>query len=308
MGETVRNNSVSRRTWRLRTSERRWLLLAGDLIAAALAAFLALQLWSRLDYLGSESLSTFIRLRAPWFPLLPFLWPLLMVELYEVHRAASWRNTFRRLLLAAAAGAVVYLVVYFTAGQGSLPRRGMLYFLALATGLTLVWRLFYIKVFTAPAMLRRVVVAGAGESGRALLQVIQQLQPPPFFVVGVIDDDPSKLGAEVLGVRVVGDNRRLLPLVDELHVTDIIVAITGPLNGEMFQALLDAQEAGVEITRMPVAYEELTGRVPIRHLESDWMLRSFVDEVRVSGPFLVGKWLVDVISGIVGVLIFLFTL
>ena len=48
----------------------------------------------------------------------------------------------------------------------------------------------------------------------------------------------------------------------------------------MFQALLDAQETGVEIVRMPTAYEELLGRVPILCLEANWILRSFLDEAR----------------------------
>jgi exopolysaccharide biosynthesis polyprenyl glycosylphosphotransferase len=296
------------RSWRLHTGERRWLLLAGDLVAAGAATYLALQLWSRLDYLGDESLATFVRVRSPWFPFLPLLWPLLMVELYDIHRAASWRYTIRGLILAAAAGGVLYLIVYFTSGQGSLPRRGFLYFLTLATLLTLLWRLIYIRVFTAPALLRRVVIVGAGESGQALLRVIQAMDPPPFHLVGFLDDDPGKQGAAVEGVAVLGDNTRLRSVAEQYGVTDIIVAILGPMNGAMFQALLDVQQSGVEITRMPVAYEELLARVPIQYLESDWMLRSFVDEVRAGGVYLVGKRIVDIAAGIVGGTIFLLTL
>jgi exopolysaccharide biosynthesis polyprenyl glycosylphosphotransferase len=230
------------------------------------------------------------------------------VDLYDLHQASSWRLTLRGLLLAAGAGVVVYLVVYFSSGQGSLPRRGVLYFLASATLLTLLWRLLYVRVFTAPALMRRMLLVGGGENGQVLLRVIQDLQPAPFHVAGIVDDDPSKQGKRVLGVPVLGDNRRLMRLVAEQGVTDIIVAILGPMNGEMFQALLDAQQSGVEITRMPVAYEELMGRVPIRHLESDWILRSFVDEVRVSAVYLIGKRLIDLAVGLAGVTAFVLSL
>jgi len=77
------------------------------------------------------------------------------------------------------------------------------------------------------------------------------------------------------------------------------------MGGEMFQALLDAQEGGIVITRMPVAYEELLGRLPLRHLESDWILRSFVDEVRAPPLYLLAKRLLDIAGGLAGVLIFL---
>ncbi|HET7011935.1 MAG TPA: sugar transferase, partial [Anaerolineales bacterium] len=304
----VGTSPTPRRPWRLRSSERRWLLIAGDFLAAAAAAVVALYLWSRLDYLGNESLATFIRLRAPWFPFVPLIWPLLMVDLYDLRLASSWRHTLRGLALAAGAGVVIYLIVYFTAGQGSLPRRGVLYFLASAVVLTFLWRLLYVRVFTAPALMRRVLLVGAGESGQELLTLTRQLQPGPFHIVGLVDDDPAKQGKEFQGVRVLGDNRRLLEIANAQAVTDIIVAIQGAMNGAMFQALLDAQQAGIEITRMPVAYEELMQRVPIQHLESDWILRSFVDEVRVSGVYQLTKRLMDLAGGFVGVVAFLLTM
>ena len=60
----------------------------------------------------------------------------------------------------------------------------------------------------------------------------------------------------------------LLDLIDVYHISDIVVAINGEIQGATFQTILDAQEKGVEVTRMPILYEEMTGRVPIHHLES----------------------------------------
>ena len=50
----------------------------------------------------------------------------------------------------------------------------------------------------------------------------------------------------------------------------------------------------------PILYEELLGRVPIQHLESDWLLRSFVDEVRTSSLYLIAKRLLDIVASVVG--------
>jgi lipopolysaccharide/colanic/teichoic acid biosynthesis glycosyltransferase len=90
--------------------------------------------------------------------------------------------------------------------------------------------------------------------------------------------------------------------VQENSISEIIVAITGEMFGGMFQALLDAQEVGVDIVRMPTVYEELLGRVPILVLETNWILRSFVDELRVSGFYLLVKRLLDILGGLVGTL------
>jgi exopolysaccharide biosynthesis polyprenyl glycosylphosphotransferase len=75
--------------------------------------------------------------------------------------------------------------------------------------------------------------------------------------------------------------------------------------GGTFQTLLDTQENGTEITRMPILYEELLGRVPIHHLESDWVIRSFVDETRSGGLYELGKRVLDIIGSIAGLAIFL---
>jgi hypothetical protein len=118
----------------------------------------------------------------------------------------------------------------------------------------------------------------------------------PFQVVGLIDDDQQKLGQVIEGAKVLGASSQLLELTRREAVSDLVVAIQGPMNSEMFQALLEAQEQGIEIVRMPGLRRAL-GRVPIQHLEADWVLRSFVDEI-VSGFHLVVKRLMDVAGAV----------
>jgi exopolysaccharide biosynthesis polyprenyl glycosylphosphotransferase len=283
---------------RLQSGERRLILIIGDLLAASIATFGAIALWSQLDWLGLSM--DFMRARAAWFILLPGIWLVLMVNLYDVRRASSMRETLRAVILAATIGGFLYLAVYFTSEPGSLPRLGMLYFLILAVLLTLIWRFIYIQVFTSRAFMRRVLLVGAGESGRTFLEELVGIEPQPFLIVGLVDDDKSKYGTSLMGYDVMGDSSLLSELIEQEDISDIIVAITGTMDGEMFRVLLDAQEQGVEITRMPAAYEEILGRVPINYLESDWLLRSFVDEVRVSGLYLLTKRVVDIIGALVG--------
>jgi exopolysaccharide biosynthesis polyprenyl glycosylphosphotransferase len=281
--------------------ERRLILVTGDVLAAVAGAGIALSLWGRFDYLGPTA--EFIQARAVWFMFLPLLWPVFMVNLYDVHRAGSWRDTVRGVFLAVGAGAILYLVLYFLQG-GSLARRGILYFLAATLVFTLIWRAIYIRVFTAPALMRRVLIVGAGLGGRTLLQIYNAAWPKPFLLVGLIDDDVLKREGALDGHAVLGGSAELPEVIAKTAATDLIVAIQGQLTGAMFQSLLDAQEQGVEITRLPVAYEDLLGRLPIQHLEADWLLRSFVDELRVSGLYLLAKRLLDLVGAMLGLAVF----
>jgi len=292
-----------RKRWRLQDGERQVVLLLGDFIAATGSALLAIYAWGQRDWLGFSAV--FVKFRAEWFFILPFIWLLLMLNNYDVLRAASWRETSRGVLLSALGGIFLYLLLYFSSEPGSLPRRGVLYFIIISTILSLIWRWLYIKIFTAPNFMRRVLVIGAAESGRTMLKVYQAVKRAPFILVGYLDDDQEKIGTDIGGYPVLGGSPHLLKLLQEESITDLIVAILGPMRGEMFQAVLDAQERGINITRMPVAYEEILGRVPINHLESDWLLRSFVDELRVPTVYRIAKRIIDFIGGAMGFLFYL---
>lgn len=297
--------------WQLRLVERRALLLMGDFIVGLISLGLSLYYWGsseRFMGFGWE----FLQVRVPgWFYLLPFLWLVFLVELYDVHRASDWKRTVRSVALAALLGFGLYLLLYFSYSdtpRSGLPRRGVASYLILASVLTLGWRWIYIRIFTAARFLRRVLVVGGGKTGQIFLQICNELKPKPFNIVGIIDDDPLKQDLQIEGHKVLGSNQSLLDIIDNQQVTDLVVAISGEMQGSMFQALLDAQELGVEITQMPVMYEELLGRVPIRLLEADWILRSFVDQARVNGFYELGKRLMDLAGGLFGSLAFLVVL
>jgi exopolysaccharide biosynthesis polyprenyl glycosylphosphotransferase len=243
----------------------------------------------------------FLLLTPAWFYALPLLWPVLMSRMYEERRARSPQEVLPGITLAAVLGLGIYLLVYFTSTPSSLPRIGVAVFIVLASILTLLWRLFYIRVFTAPQFMRRSLLVGGGETGTIMLKIFNELNPRPFVLVGIIDDDPQKIGTFIEGYQVLGGNDILLDTIHKFGISDLIVAISGRMQGGMFQALLDAQQMGIEITRMPVAYEELLHRVPIRYLEAEWIVRTFVDKARGNSFFEMTKRLVDIFAGLLGV-------
>ena len=291
----------SKSTLRLRPSEHRVILIMGDLLMGILAVIGGVYVWAS-GIKGIHFSIAFFQVRVPfWFYLLPLAWMLLLVDLYDVHRAASWQRTTRGVLVAALVCAMAYLLIYFWSSEPeTINRRGVAGFLIFVFILTLLWRWLYIRLYRSQGFLRRVLVVGAGINGHSLAQIYNEINPPPFTMVGYIDDDPLKLGERCEGFRILGDSSHLIDIVDKFNVSDIIVAITGEMLGGTFQILLDAREQGTEIARMQTIYEELLGRVPIHHLESDWVLRSFVDESRSGGLYELGKRVLDIIGSIVG--------
>lgn len=291
--------------WRFRLVERRALLIFGDLLASGSALVFALLFWSAIDPYFQFNAFFLFKHVPTWFYYFPLVWLLLLTELYNVRQAASWADTVKSVGTAAVVGLVLYLGLYFTLTDETLPRTAVVVFVAATALLTLFWRYLYISILNSEKFLRRVLVVGGGRSGQIILQVINSIEPKPLFVLGIIDDDPKKLHSKVEGYEVVGTGADLLEIIQEKYISDIIVSITGEIYGHTFQALLDAQELGVDIIRMPVAYEDLVQRVPIQLLESGWILHTFIDENRVGGFYYFGKRILDIIGGSIGTLIFL---
>jgi exopolysaccharide biosynthesis polyprenyl glycosylphosphotransferase len=286
--------------WRVRPREQRNILLIGDAFVSVLALLGGLYFWGQKDAWLNFSLDFLQQRVSFWFYLLPLVWMVFLVELYDPHRAKNLRKSVAGIAMAALGGLFLYALIYLVSPQGSLPRLGIGFFLLFAFVLTLLWRLLYIQVFTSQAFLRRVLVVGAGKSGQTLAQIYTGLHPQPFFLVGFIDDDPKKIGEKIEEFPIFGGSDCLLQTVEAQAITEIVIAVAGEMCGSTYQALLDAQEQGLDILPMPTLYEELLGRVPILHLESEWLIRSFGDEARVGSLYEVAKRLADILLALVG--------
>ena len=304
--------------FRLRPNEHRLVLLVGDLVASTLAAFLAGYIWKQyalqtitskgIDIVRADRILRIQGFHIPlWFYFLPTLaWLLLLVELYDAHTAVDWKKTVRGIALAAFIGLVFYALIFIFNQDptSSLPRIGVGAFITAASFFTLLIRLSYIRLYTSSGLQRRVLIVGAGKAGMTLAEVYCEANPPPFILIGFIDDDFQKIDKMFAGYPVIGASKDLLAIVDQYRVSDVVVAITGDVQGTTFQTILDVQEHGVEVSRMPILYEEITQRVPVHHLESDWLIRSFVDQLKVSVIYELIKRLLDFVGGLLGLIAF----
>src|SRR5690349_1670188 len=184
MAENIRTTPL-----RLRPEEHRIILLVGDLLMALGSMFLALYTWSQYNlyrfqilyfqYIAQGAKPAEARRLAEgqtvfdvplWFYLLPIVWILLLIELYEPHVAASGKRTTRGIAIAAFIGLLVYSLVFIIQQQSNLPRIGLGAFLLFASLLTLLWRMIFIRIYKSTGQRRRVLLIGAGKAGQTLAE------------------------------------------------------------------------------------------------------------------------------------------
>jgi exopolysaccharide biosynthesis polyprenyl glycosylphosphotransferase len=277
----------------LRTSERRLALLIGDALAVTAAVLLALWTWSLTS--GFPFDGAFLRARAVWLLAVP-LWLTALVPTRDAGIALDFRRTTRGVARAAGALLVVYLAVFFYTGGASLPRLVAVYLLWDATLLLFGWRLVALWSLTRAPFSRRVLVAGAGPTLSAALDLLR---------------DPSFRDAEIVGVatsatapapewkaRVVGRPDEVDELAGRLNVTDLVVALEGradEVDEHWVERLIRCQESGTHVVRMAQLYEDTLRRVPVTHVEPSWLLTNFFDVAPFREASPLAKRLFDVV-------------
>lgn len=105
---------------------------------------------------------------------------------------------------------------------------------------------------------RRVLVYGAGDAGR---QVVQLLRTGQDLVVGLIDDNPGKRHLRINGVPVVGTRSTLVAAAEETRADAVIFAVPSASGQVVGHAQEAAQRAGLDFLVLPRVSELIEGRV-----------------------------------------------
>lgn len=281
------------RRLQLRLTQRRRLLMGGDVLAVLLSVFIALILRafsSRLDI----TLSWFLG-QGFWFLFFAGVW-LMLANANDLYRQpADWRTTrmLLRLLRVTLQILLIYMVVFFLAERNELPRLFMIYFGVVSTLLVAAWRRLWPTLRDWASEARRLLVVGEGRGVELIREAIEEHAPDVYYVVAVLN--PRDL-------EPVSEGSDLLTQARENRVSDIIVTSTHELDGTALKGVMDATVAGLNVLPMPVLYERITGRVPVGAVGENWSVMLPLDETGVR-PWPLLKSVMDYLLALPGVLI-----
>ena len=111
-----------------------------------------------------------------------------------------------------------------------------------------------------------VLVLGAGGTAAALLRDLAA--SPQWRVVGLLDDDAAKHGAEVGGVKVLGPVERVGQAADRLGVTHAVIAMPSATHQERKRALDLCTRAGLSVMTVPALSDIISGKVSVSSLRA----------------------------------------
>jgi exopolysaccharide biosynthesis polyprenyl glycosylphosphotransferase len=290
--------------FQLAISERRVLLILGDLCGVNVAVFAALLIWSVVA--GYTFDLDFILPRVYWFPLLSVLWLMLagLNGFFDLHLASRPGAMLTRLLLIMLQLVVVYVLVFFLSPPETLPRLFMLYYGVASFVLILIWRTWRPFLFGWSGFKRRVLVVGTDWAAQTMIEVLREEAPDAYDLVGLIDPAETRVGRALDGVPILGAGADLAAVARREDVREVIVTPSRELPVALFQGIMNCYEHGISVTPMPLLYERLTGRVPVEHVGSQWSIVIPLEEQTFLDPYPLLMRLVDIALAIVGLALF----
>ncbi len=299
--------SPQRQRLQLQISERRLLLMAGDVLAVLIAVTIALFIWS---IVAREPFNAdFIFPRSHWFFILTGVWLLLASanDFYDLRIAARRLATSQRLILITAQLFILYLIVFFFSQPLALPRLFIIYYAVASFLLIALSRLLNPALSGWISTRRRVLIVGTDWAAMTVIGAIGRHAHEIYDIRGVIAEADDIL-KDICDVPVIGTGRDILRHVYTDHISELIVTSTRELSAETFQGIMDAYERGVAIVPMPLLYERITGQVPVEHVINNWAVVLPMDNGAVFNPYLALKRLLDIVLSTVGMVVFLLLL
>lgn len=111
-----------------------------------------------------------------------------------------------------------------------------------------------------------VMIIGAGDAGNSIIKEIAISNFSTMTVACIIDDDKSKWGSYIQGVKVEGGRDKILECVDTHGIDEIIVAIPSASRHTIREILEICKDTECKLRSLPGIYQLVNGEVSVSKL------------------------------------------
>ena len=280
----------------LRVSRWKLVLLAGDCAAYCLSLVIALYGNPKL---GTEVWKFASHNITPIFLVgLTYLLVLYIADNYDHQQDFRRWSNIARLIMSGLIGTLAVIVLFYFPWGAFIGRTLLIIQAPVFIGLLVLWRYTFSDLALPERIQKRVLIAGAGDCGRRILEAIRRRPRGGLTAIGFIDDDPKKTGTEIDGLPVLGNSAQIHDIVHGHQVGLLVVAVTHEKSPSLISALTKISWNGCQLTDMPCLYEFLAGKVPIEHISDTWFYLHSMQASRMYYRHL--KRLVDLGLAIIG--------
>jgi exopolysaccharide biosynthesis polyprenyl glycosylphosphotransferase len=258
------------RIFSLHVSPWKWLLVTGDFLCYVISIVLALY----LNPLTSEYLISYLYQFKIYFVLIGMVYLIVLYIADNYNYFKDYRNIINLVyvFLSCCVGTLIVVMAFYFPLKGVIIGRTIVAVQAISFSILIpAWR-FVFSIIALPQRLeKRLLIIGAGQAGRYLLNAIRRRPGCGFLPVGFVDDDDQKVGTRLDDLPILGNSAQLADLINELKVNLAVVAITGERSPRLTNNLIMVSWDDCRLLDMPSFYEFLSGKLPTDHISDDWI-------------------------------------
>ncbi len=246
------------------------LLFAGDSICYIISIVIALY----LNPITSDSILIYLYRFKIFFILvgLTYIIVLYIADTYNYLR--DFRQIFNivYVFLSCWVGTLIVVLLFYFPLKGSIIGRIIVSVQAISFPiLVTLWRFSFSAVALTKRLERRILIIGAGRSGRYILEAIRERPGCGFSIVGFVDDDVRKAGTKLEGLPVLGDSGQLSEIIREYQVSLVVMAMSGERSPQLTNNLIRVSWDECPLIDLPTFYELLTGMLPTDYISDNWI-------------------------------------
>ena len=196
---------------------------------------------------------------------------MIAVGVYGSDSLRSMRFACARLLVAVSLGIIALSFIDFLLAGKNFWRSTLAYGMALAIGLLVLNRLVIGGILGTAAFRRRVLVLGAGQRAQRLRELGDRPESG-FAIVGYIAmSDATPVVEEAIARSAI---HNLTRYVENLGVSEVVLALEERRNALPLKDLLRIKTAGVHVNDFSSFLERETGRVDLDTVNPSWLIFS----------------------------------
>jgi FlaA1/EpsC-like NDP-sugar epimerase len=142
---------------------------------------------------------------------------------------------------------------------------------------------------------KRLLIVGAGEAAALVLREISKRAESEYLPICIADDDRSKIGRDVAGIKIKGSTYEIPRVCNEENIQIILFAIINIASSDKRRILDICANTSVEVRVIPGIYEAFTSGAQIipsiRHVEIEDLLgrEPVIFDAKKYGDYIIGK-------------------
>ena len=114
--------------------------------------------------------------------------------------------------------------------------------------------------------LEKILIIGAGSCGQLIIEEVRKQNPIKQKVIGVIDDNPSKIGTYLRGIKILGNRNKIIAISEEKNIDLILIAMPS-VDGKTKKEIIEiCQSTRAKVKIIPGMYELIGGKVSLNRM------------------------------------------